>query len=618
MKKRVNENSNIVRLVGELNKEIPEISTNLLKRYDLYECDDKGFTITSGHSSEHSSDKGNAEIAFGRIPDLCRALLMVTAGDVEDAAEECSFDEFGMMLDVSRNAVIRPEALKRMIRLAALMGYDFVGLYMEDTLEIKDEPYWGYMRGRLTHDEIKAADEYAGIFGVELRPYIQTLAHVNQTVRYERYQKIIDTDDILLAGDVRTDELIDHIISSVSDVFSSRKINIGMDEAHMLGLGKYLDKHGYTDRSSIMKEHLEKVISCCKKYGLKPQMWSDMFFRLAFHGEYYVKDDAQMEDPGIPEDLELGYWDYYSTDERHYDNMLKLHKKMTDNIVFAGGAWKWTGFTPHNRYSIRIGRAAMAACRKNDIKSVVITCWGDDGAESDPFAVLPALYMDAGEAYQSKMGTGAFKILTGYSIEEFLAVDDTNPYLQDDDTIHNNAGKYLLYNDPLIGTFDSVVKDDTAKRFAESEKRLCEIKGKGRFEYLFDTQEKLCMVLKNKADLGVRLQRSYMNKDIEDLKKAGCEIDQIIKDLQNFYYSFKKQWYTSNKPFGFEVQDIRIGGLIQRMHDVRERLDEYVNGKTDVIEELEQERLPFAYFEEGDISKLNYNSWAVTATPSRV
>ena len=31
------------------------------------------------------------------------------------------------------------------------------------------------------------------------------------------------------------------------------------------------------------------------------------------------------------------------------------------------------------------------------------------------------------------------------------------------------AKKYLLYNDPLIGTFDSVVKEDTAERFAQAE-----------------------------------------------------------------------------------------------------------------------------------------------------
>ena len=69
-------------------------------------------------------------------------------------------------------------------------------------------------------------------------------------------------------------------------MFASRRINIGMDEAHMVGLGKYLDKHGFTDRISLLSEHLRRVLSIAKKYGFRPMMWSDMFFRLAGGGVY--------------------------------------------------------------------------------------------------------------------------------------------------------------------------------------------------------------------------------------------------------------------------------------------------------------------------------------------
>ena len=61
---------------------------------------------------------------------------------------------------------------------------------MEDTIQVEEEPYFGYMRGALTCEELKEADAYAEIFGIELRPFIQTLAHLNQIVRYEEYQKI--------------------------------------------------------------------------------------------------------------------------------------------------------------------------------------------------------------------------------------------------------------------------------------------------------------------------------------------------------------------------------------------------------------------------------------------
>ncbi len=37
-------------------------------------------------------------------------------------------------------------------------------------------------------------------------------------------------------------------------------------------------------------------------------------------------------------------------------------------------------------------REAMRACRAKGVENVVMTMWGDNGAECSKFAVLPALY----------------------------------------------------------------------------------------------------------------------------------------------------------------------------------------------------------------------------------
>lgn len=107
----------------------------------------------------------------------------------------------------------------------------------------------------------------------------------------------------------------------------------------MVGLGRYLDIHGYQNRVDIIMSHLEMVVGLCKKYGLKPQMWSDMFFRLLTCGGYGAKnsEDAQKlverfrSEIKIPEGLELVYWDYYSTDEKHFENIIEQHKALTSD-----------------------------------------------------------------------------------------------------------------------------------------------------------------------------------------------------------------------------------------------------------------------------------------------
>ena len=73
----------------------------------------------------------------------------------------CAFGEFGVMLDCSRNAVRTVDTLKAFIDNLALMGYNQLQLYTEDTYEIDGEPYFGYQRGRYTREEIKEIDAYA-------------------------------------------------------------------------------------------------------------------------------------------------------------------------------------------------------------------------------------------------------------------------------------------------------------------------------------------------------------------------------------------------------------------------------------------------------------------------
>ena len=611
---------NISRCSDELRMLLEEVKSILNIQYD-----ENGPVLlpVSRKESGYLAEKQGQEITieYHSKSDFCRALVTVCQKENEEefhAEEQSSFEEFGVMLDFSRNAVMRNDAIKHFIRTIALMGYNFLGIYMEDTIEIPEEPYFGYMRGAMTAAQLKELDEYAEIFGMEIRAYIQTLAHLNQITRYDTYQEIIDVNDILLAGEERTYELLENLIRVVSENVSSRKINIGMDEAHMIGLGKYLDQHGYSNRAKIMEEHLKRVLALCNKYGLKVQMWSDMFFRLAFGGEYYVQEDAAVTLPEISQDVELVYWDYYSCDKERYAGMLKNHLKLTQHVGFAGGAWKWMGFTPNNSYSIEIGKAAITACKENGIKSVVITAWGDNGGEASSFSILPALYADAQLNYTGSLEKEKFQIITGMTFDDFMLIDLPCRF-SEDPTVHSNASKYLLYNDVFLGIFDSVIPEGIAEYYQSSAMQLKKCCDHATYGYLFDTQAKLCEILQHKADLGVRMKYFYDQKDRIKLSKiADEELPEITNKIHDFYQAFETQWEKENKPFGFEVQCIRIGGLEKRLEYIRKQLKVYLAGKKECIEELEAQRKEFNYYEKNDISQLNWNLWHEIVSPADV
>ena len=226
--------------------------------------------------------------------------------------------------------------LKNFINVLSKMGYNRLLLYTEDTYEVKDEPLFGYMRGRYTVQELKEIDSYADSKGIELIPCIQTLSHLEQIFYWAPYRSIRDMQDTLLVDEERTYELIEHMFATCAEAYKARKIHIGMDEAHYLGLGRYLDKHGFSDRTELFLRHLNKVCAIAEKYGLKPMMWSDMFFHLAFN-KYYTEEGEIPEwvRKKAPKNVELVYWDYYSETKELYSAMLEKHLSFDNEILLC-------------------------------------------------------------------------------------------------------------------------------------------------------------------------------------------------------------------------------------------------------------------------------------------
>ena len=56
--------------------------------------------------------------------------------------EQPVFRRLGASFDLSRNAVLRPEALRRLLCWLALMGYNEAYLYTEDTYELPEYPFF--------------------------------------------------------------------------------------------------------------------------------------------------------------------------------------------------------------------------------------------------------------------------------------------------------------------------------------------------------------------------------------------------------------------------------------------------------------------------------------------
>ena len=554
--------------------------------------DDKGYTI--GYSSRSA---------------LVRAvgLLVENIGKGKlDIFQKPRFDVLGTMPDHSRNAVQRIDTLERFIAISALMGFNSVMLYTEDTYPLEDEPHFGYMRGGLDEAKIKTLNKYADMMGVELVPCIQTLAHLPTIFQWREYAPINDIDDILLAEDENTYKLIDKMLDSVAKNFTSRKVVIGMDEAQHLGSGKYLKKHGFVERSEIMKKHMEIVVEKCKARGLMPQMWSDMFFRMQSKTyTYYDMTIKKMQKKivnSVPKELTLLYWDYYSVDKARYDFMFERHNEFNNPIGFAGGSCCWYGVVPLSTFAVNSSRTAIESALEHGIKQAWVTMWGDDGAVCSLFTNLPTMQVYAEGCWagntSEKHLEKRFNICTGASFKDFKDMEQPEnipgrvPAFGED---IKNPTKYMFYQDILSGKFDRHIPKDISKHFARKTELMKKLgKRNGDYAYIFKTLEKLCFALEIKADLGVRLKEAYDKKDKTELSNlANKTIPELIKRIEQYYEALREQWFFENRPFGFEVQDVRLGGLMQRCKNARFIINRYLDGKTPTIPELVGERIVY-------------------------
>lgn len=554
-----------------------------------------GYTITA-------TDNGYT-ISYKHIYDFYAGYLYLCANadTIEHVQRKRAIDQFGVMPAISAGGVPKIETLKRLIVQSACMGYNFLELSLDDCVEVDGEPYYGYLRGRYTKDDLKSLVAFAAAYEMEVVPSVQTLGHFELMLQHPVYGKIKDAPAVLLCKEEESYALIEKIIKTCRECFTTERINICFDEAHEVGLGAYLQKHGFENRIDILLDHLARVKEICKKYGFKPAMWSDMFFRLEFNS-YFAPDGTFSQETvqKIPQDVDLIYWDYYRPVEWCYDKILGQHEQLTsiDKIQFAGGVWTFNGFAPILGFTEKSMLAAIAMCKKHKVQRFIMTAWGDDCSEcsfNEAFASFALLAEANYVAEPNKESVSHIvEILSGYTSDEWRLLEAPNDLFGEYYPTIGNPSKYFLYQDALLGRFDLYVRKTDKKKFQTAHKKLSALAQKNHhYSFFFDMIAKLSKVLYLKADVGVQIRRAYENGDKQALSTHARVLRKTVKAVQEFYESFVKAWEMEKKSAGLEIHDARLGGLQNRLLHVAKRIESYVKGELAELDELKEEILYF-------------------------
>lgn len=557
----------------------------------------KGFLITS--------TRKECCIEYGEKVDFFRGMTILAdqllKHETEFKIEQSrNFDSCGVQIDASRNAVPKVETVKDIITYMAKMGLNRLSLYTEDTYKMEKYPYFGYMRGAYTKEELKEIVRFAGLFGIEVVPTIQVLGHLERTLHWQYADGMRDTRSCLLVDEESTYEFIEEMIKTARECFNSEIIYIGMDETHDLGSGAYFHKYGYIEKIKLWLKHLNRVAGILEKYNFQAEVSVDMLFVTAskkglYYDDFDLKIPEELSD-SLPENIKLVFWDYYHINEESYDFHLELCKPLKRELVFFGGIWTWMDVAINYDKTFLASRAGLGSCIKNGIRDVVATSWGDDGMECNVYSILLGMQLYAEYNYSKcpsdEQIERMFKLCTGFDMEAFqlMSLSAIDGAVCPE---HNSqAAKQVLQMDILQGLFDkNLAQYDFKSHFKSFMERMGKLEPQGKLEYLIEYHRQMAKVLYEKCDIGIRLTDAYLKNQRDELQKCVADLRELYDDFKVMHEMAAQVWYKSNKPFGFEVMDHRLGGLETRILRAEQRVLAYLNGDIESVPELEEPRL---------------------------
>ncbi len=516
------------------------------------------------------------------------------------------FKQYGVLLN-QEGSGFNVEQSKLYAKILKDMGYDYMLFYLETSYEIEGHPYFGHFRGKYSKEELKEINDYCDSIGLELIPSIEVLGHLDWLFQRESvYNDIRDAQSVLLVGHEKTYELIEGMIKTISECFTSRRINLGMDETYGLGEGKYKKLYGEEDKYTIFVKHLYRVCEIIKKYGYeKPTIWHDMLLNTVDElKEKYSEDKVNeiLQKYPLPEEISITYWEYFYHPYERYTVPLEKLKKFNREILFVGAAWNWIGIAPDNAFSLRVTEREIPLCIEAGIQDVAFSVWGRFNSH---FVILPSLM------YNIEFSKGnsdidsirkKFKEITGCEFEDFMLFDEINQCYNDEirngdplviDMFYERHFRpdCILYADLFIDNRGSIWKMSDAEYFEKLADKIHNVKERGNFGYLFDFYEKFSRALALKVTLGLEIRDAYDKKDMNKLKELIAKCELTAEKIRDFYEAFRVLWLHEKKPHGFQALDIMLGGLIQRILGCKRRLEEFVNGEVSNIEELDEPML---------------------------
>lgn len=293
----------------------------------------------------------------------------------------------GIMLDVSRDKVPTMDTLVRFVERLAELRYNQLQLYIEHTFAFSgyDDVWW--YADPFTPDQIRHIDAVCRQHGIELVPNQNCLGHMERWLRVPRLRPLAASPDgfdiwgmhrgptTLDPSNPAAFEFVRGLLGELLPSYSSRQINVGLDEPWEFGEGRRDEYVNWVRRLRDLPE-LD---------GYDMQVWGDVL----------TADPALVA--SLPDGVTVNEWGYEATHD--FRGRGQACRDAGRPWMACAGTSSWQtvlGRTTNMRGNIT---AATDAARDLGARGLLVTDWGDFGHLQCDAVRQPALVLAAGLAW---------------------------------------------------------------------------------------------------------------------------------------------------------------------------------------------------------------------------
>jgi hypothetical protein len=237
--------------------------------------------------------------------------------------------------DFGRDQLPTMEDLKRSIRMAAQYKMNTYFWFIEpDHFVYEFDPEISTDYDRFTFDEIRELVAYAKSLYVEVIPVVELLAHMEMTLRHDRYKHLSETGDgggTLCPTSDESFALVKRMIDEIAPAFGARYFHCGLDESEVAGTGRSADAVAEKGIAQVYADYYTRVNQAVRAHGQTMIMYADIVLN---HPEILEL---------LPKDIVLMFWDYMPRER--YEGLDKL-KEMGFQTMSLSGMWDWANLYP--------------------------------------------------------------------------------------------------------------------------------------------------------------------------------------------------------------------------------------------------------------------------------